>query len=236
MIRARRSVIWTIPLEEFREIVAKSQTFSDILLNFGLGNIGGNYQTLKRRMNEQHVDYSHLSSNNRGRKIIRTSLPLSEVMKEKSTYSRGHLKRRLIEEGLLKNQCIICGLLPVWQEKPLVMIIDHINGVRDDHRIENLRLVCPNCASQLPTFAGRTRKNYKKVYRCKICFTDISKGTKNGYCLSCYNISQRTVERPSEEQLAKDLTCMSKKATGKKYGVNYHPPKGGWLPHSQGRA
>ena len=220
MVRVRRSVIWTVPLDEFKTIVAKSKTFSDVLSNFGLENIGGNCQTLKRRMNEQQVDYSHILLNNRERKYISTRAPLSEIMKEKSTYSRYWLKQRLIKDGILKNQCSICNVLPVWLDKPLVLILDHINGIRDDHRKENLRFVCPNCASQLPTFAGRTRKNHKKVHKCKICFTDISPESKSSYCFSCFSKSRRKVERPTEEQLAKDLACMSKKSAGWKYGVS----------------
>jgi 5-methylcytosine-specific restriction endonuclease McrA len=67
---------------------------------------------------------------------------------------RGHVKGRLIRAGLLQNTCSICGLTE-WQGKPITMHIDHINGVRDDHRLENLRMLCPNCHSQTPTYGGR---------------------------------------------------------------------------------
>ena len=67
---------------------------------------------------------------------------------------------RWYKEGLIKNQCVICKLGPIWRKKHLVMVLDHINGIRNDHRLENLRFLCPNCNSQTETFTGRNRKYY----------------------------------------------------------------------------
>ncbi len=67
---------------------------------------------------------------------------------------RGAIKRRLIGAGILKNVCDECGL-DQWRGKPLSIQIDHRNGIRNDHRLENLRMLCPNCHSQTDTFAGR---------------------------------------------------------------------------------
>jgi 5-methylcytosine-specific restriction endonuclease McrA len=71
--------------------------------------------------------------------------------------SRRNVKTRLLQAGLLKNVCSHCGLTS-WQDQPISMHLDHINGVRDDHRLENLRMLCPNCHSQTPTYGGRNRK------------------------------------------------------------------------------
>jgi len=84
-------------------------------------------------------------------------LPLESVMTENSTYNRCHLKRRLIQDGIIANKCCECGLAPEWNGKKLVLVLDHINGVSNDHRKENLRLLCPNCNSQQSTFAGRNK-------------------------------------------------------------------------------
>jgi 5-methylcytosine-specific restriction endonuclease McrA len=71
--------------------------------------------------------------------------------------SRASVRRRLLMAGILENICEVCGLRE-WQGKPISMQIDHINGIRDDHRLENLRMLCPNCHSQTPTFSGRNVK------------------------------------------------------------------------------
>jgi hypothetical protein len=91
----------------------------------------------------------------------RPSAP-SEILVERSTYAwTSTLKRRLLKEGVLVNRCSRCGLGPEWQGEPLTMILDHRNGDNRDNRLGNLRLLCPNCNSQQPTFAGKNRGRYR---------------------------------------------------------------------------
>jgi hypothetical protein len=91
-------------------------------------------------------------------KVNEWRVPLSQLLVKNGKLGlRGHIKKQLIQVGLLKNKCSICGLTD-WQKKPIVCRIDHINGKNNDYRISNLRIVCPNCDSQLPTFSGRNIK------------------------------------------------------------------------------
>ncbi len=76
--------------------------------------------------------------------------------------NRQHVKGRLIRAGLLSNKCSSCGLTD-WRGLPLTMHLDHINGVRDDHRLENLRMLCPNYHSQTETYGGRNAKRRKRL-------------------------------------------------------------------------
>ena len=71
--------------------------------------------------------------------------------------NRKPIKMRLVAAGLLKNACQSCGATD-WQGKPLKMHLDHISGIRNDHRLENLRMLCPNCHSQTPTYGGRNAR------------------------------------------------------------------------------
>lgn len=84
--------------------------------------------------------------------------PIEEWLTANAKVNRTSLKRRLLQEGILKNICGGCGQPPIWNGKRLVMVLDHINGVNDDYRRENLQLLCPNCNSQTDTFCGRNRK------------------------------------------------------------------------------
>lgn len=83
--------------------------------------------------------------------------PLSDVLVENSAYPRHCLKKRILDNNLIKYECACCGLGPVWQGKPMPLILDHKNGVNNDNRIENLRFVCSNCDTQLPTYKSKNR-------------------------------------------------------------------------------
>lgn len=71
-------------------------------------------------------------------------------------YSTYKLKLRLVTEGLKENVCEVCGL-GEWLDKPIEMELDHINGDRTDHRLKNLRMICPNCHSQTLTYRSKNK-------------------------------------------------------------------------------
>lgn len=82
--------------------------------------------------------------------------PLESILVERSTFRDNQsLKRRLVEEGLLVDECRECGLGPTWNGKPITLQLEHINGINNDNRIENLAVLCPNCHSQTDTYTGR---------------------------------------------------------------------------------
>jgi hypothetical protein len=101
-----------MPREEFAELVASSQTLSDILRHFGMENKGGNHRTLKARLNADEIDFSHIDLK-RGVDLRRymqaQQMALDVVMVEGSHYPRGKLKRRLLTSGMLKEECASCG-------------------------------------------------------------------------------------------------------------------------------
>jgi hypothetical protein len=81
--------------------------------------------------------------------------PLKRLLAEST--SRCSIKRRLLEAGVLVNRCAGCGISE-WNQRPVSMQLHHENGVRDDHRVENLRMLCPNCHSQTSTFGAKNKK------------------------------------------------------------------------------
>lgn len=80
------------------------------------------------------------------------------VFVENSTYARHLIKKRILKQDLIKYECFICGLGPIWNNHPMPLILDHINGINNDNRLENLRFVCSNCDTQLPTYKSKNRK------------------------------------------------------------------------------
>lgn len=160
--RVKRSKIWhQYSDEEFSEIVRNAKSCSEILSKFGLSYKGGNYHTIRARIQYLGLDDNHIAKGvgaNKGRKFVREKIELEKVMVENSTFSRKHLKKRLLDEGIFQEKCYKCGLNNEWKGERLVMILDHINGIPNDNRRENLRMLCPNCNSQTATFAGRNNK------------------------------------------------------------------------------
>lgn len=146
---------------------------------------------------------------------------LDSVMIKDSTYNRSSLKRRLLQEGILKNECSKCGQNPQWNGIKLVLVLDHINGESNDHRLENLRLLCPNCNSQQSTFAGKNIKTDKRVYKqlCPDCSKTIGKLSK--LCINCTTKKRRKIkDRPTIAVLKKQIAKLGYCGTGRKYGVS----------------
>ena len=86
-----------------------------------------------------------------------------KVFVSKSSHPRHRVKERILMEELLPYVCAVCGLKPSWQSKSLTLVLDHINGVNNDNRLQNLRFLCPNCNSQTKTFSlGHRRMKNKR--------------------------------------------------------------------------
>jgi Zn finger protein HypA/HybF involved in hydrogenase expression len=84
---------------------------------------------------------------------------LSEIMVENSPYNFTHgLKNRLLKEKVKARCCEDCGLAE-WRGQPIPLELHHRNGVNNDHRLENLQLLCPNCHALTENCRGKNQAN-----------------------------------------------------------------------------
>jgi hypothetical protein len=218
---------------QLREAIAESLSWAEALRRVGLRDAGGNFRTIQRHAEEWGIATDHFDPGASRRRTFlaqRPARPLEEVMVEGSTYSRAHLKRRLFGDGLKQRRCEMCGQGEEWNGARIALILDHINGVPNDNRLENLRIVCPNCAATLATHCGRN-KPLRAPIACLWCGeTFYRKAASQRYCSRVCGIhspgprdpqpERRKVERPSYEQLRADLEASNFSAVGRKYGVS----------------
>ena len=109
----------------------------------------------------QHFGFSSASWHKavqRGAIVARpTAMSLEELLQIDQPRGRHHIKRRLIAAGIKHNRCEDCGI-STWRDQPLSLALHHVNGEKHDNRLENLRLLCPNCHSQTPNFGTKNRR------------------------------------------------------------------------------
>ncbi len=140
--------------------VGRSKSVRQVLYLLGLVPAGGNYVQVQKRIHELELSTKHFTGKawNKGKKFsFSPRVSLKEVLVIKSTYQSFKLKKRLFREGIKKQECELCGWAKKSVDGRVPLELDHINGNRYDNRLENLRVLCPNCHSLQPTHRGRNR-------------------------------------------------------------------------------
>lgn len=151
-----KSKIYNFSEEEFINIIQNSNSYAECCRKLGYSDKGSHgSEAIKKRCKELNIQISHFNqSGNSNSKRYN----LDDILVENSTYANiTRLKIRLVAEKKLEYKCAICGNEGVWNNQPLSLQLDHINGKHLDHRLENLRFLCPNCHSQTDTFSGKNK-------------------------------------------------------------------------------
>jgi hypothetical protein len=221
--------------EELRRAIAASLSWAGALRRLGYRTAGGNWKTLQKYAAIWAIPTDHFDPDKARNDALRRAragrTPLSEILVEGSTYSRAHLKDRLFAEGVKERRCELCGQDEIWRGRRMALILDHINGVPNDNRLENLRVVCPNCAATFETHCARKNRIPPVMTSCLQCGRAfVPKRRKQRYCSRACGSrwgrsgvarpASRRVERPPYETLLAEIERDGYLATGRRYGVS----------------
>jgi hypothetical protein len=218
--------------EDARAAIAASRSYTEALRRLGMRAAGGNFRTIRRYVETWHIPVDHFDPDAVRRQVLgRSPVPLERVLVSGSTYQRARLKERLFTERLKARRCELCGQGELWHGRRMSLILDHVNGVHDDNRLENLRIVCANCNATLDTHCGRNNRlpqHERACLRCGRVF--MPRHDRHRYCSRdcgqrapkshAPRLAQRRVERPPYEQLVAEIEQLGYMAVGRKYGVS----------------
>jgi len=161
--------------EELQDVVLRCLSIAEVCRQLGIRPAGGNYKTIRQKIKKFEIDISHFTGaawnvGDRFKPFSKT-IDLELILVKDSDYTNtNRLKQRLIKAGMLLHECSICKLSE-WCGKPIPIELDHINGINTDNRIENLRILCPNCHAQTDTYRGKQKissiSNLRNEKYCK---------------------------------------------------------------------
>ncbi|MFQ5967082.1 MAG: HNH endonuclease [Acidimicrobiia bacterium] len=155
-IRARRTPNWGFDDEAIEDAVVTSTSLAQAMRRLGRKPSTSGYRFLNRAILRLDLDTSHMSGSawSKGRPAPQLRKPLDHYFVKGKLTDTPKLRERLIQWGVKKRDCEECHLT-TWLGQPIPLELDHISGDRTDNRLQNLRLLCPNCHALTPTYRGR---------------------------------------------------------------------------------
>ncbi len=146
-------------IDKIKELTASAHCYADVIRHLNLTLSSSHYRTLKAIIQQHSIDITHFEKRTISSKGVRLN---EEIFCVDSTVSQRVLRTRVIRLDLLNYKCDECGMLDEWNSRPIVLQLEHKNGVHNDNRLENLCFMCPNCHSQTATYAGKNARYKKK--------------------------------------------------------------------------
>jgi len=145
--------------EEFSQFVKDSKSIAQVIKKCGLIVAGGNYRICKNRIDRLSLDTSHFKGQawNKGRKGD-ARRPITDYLSNKYPAQSNRLRGRLISEGCFTHKCYECNLT-TWNDQPIPIELEHIDGNHLNNSLDNLTILCPNCHSQTSTYRGKNKKS-----------------------------------------------------------------------------
>lgn len=145
-------------IENLIEAVNTSKSISEVIRKLNCKINGGTHSQITTKIKNLNIDTSHFTGQlwSKGLDALKDHRlgNTDKIFIENSKYSRSYIRKLIMHNNLIDYKCS-CGLIDTWRDKPIVLELEHKNGIRSDHRLENLEFLCPNCHSQTFSYRGR---------------------------------------------------------------------------------
>jgi len=215
---------WT--KEQLQKALLTATSLADIEKQLGMS--GNNQHTIRKYAELWGIDLSVIKHNKKERVLKLTN---EEIFKIDTLASSSTAKNRILKDNLIEYKCYKCNKIVIkdgiayWEDLPISLQLDHINGEVSDNRLENLRFLCPNCHTQTNTFGSRNAfKNLsdlrsatiinnnalttkvKSISLCEYCGKTFEKSSNNQfYCsIDCSNKSPKNKLYKGKDKISKD--------------------------------
>lgn len=178
--------IYELTDEQFADTIKNSTNISEVLFKLGYSVAGNSwgFAQVRKRMADLNLDQSMFKGKSAmAAKLQSIKLSAKDLLKPNCKHNRNITRRYIISNELLPYKCAICGLSE-WNGKTLSLELDHINGINNDNRLENLRFLCPNCHSQTTTYGSRNQQRNESKYEITDELRELVEKTYN----ECNNI------------------------------------------------
>lgn len=232
--------------KEWLETLCKeSCSYREVLIKSGRVISGGNQTHLTKRIKEFEIDTSHFTgklwskgktSENDPRIKSNSIYKIEDIFIENSNVARSVVRKYVIRHSLMNYSCELCGNIGEWFGNKISLELDHINGIPNDHRLENLRWLCPNCHAATPTYGSKNIKTVIKTVEvekktkpqinkpkvtpaCNLCGKIVTK-SKYELCRDCTILKSRRATRPSRDELKHLIRTIPFLTIGKQFGVS----------------
>lgn len=211
--------IYELTDEQFVNLIKTSTNISEVLfkLNYTISGNSWACSLVRRRMDELNLKSQDFKGKSAIKPNVDKFVDIDKVLKQNSKHTRTMARRIILKNNLIPYKCAICGCVE-WNGKTLSLELDHINGINNDNRLENLRFLCPNCHSQTTTYGSRNQQRNESRYEIS---DELRKLVESTYA-DCKNIKRTsTVLGIRRSVVTKIVNESGQKHSNQKYIIRY---------------